>query len=437
MNMQFIDGGVCAPLGFMANAVYAGIKKGVRPSSVLVDGTIVPRGDTAIIFSTVECATAGVFTQNRVQAEPVKLCQKRLENLATDIKNSSSSIQAIRAIIVNAGNANACTGEQGAIAAQKMCAATATALEKSGMGKIHESQVLVCSTGVIGKQLPIELIETATPALIKGLSQTGNKLAREAIMTTDTRYKECAIETTIGGKPVRFGTMAKGSGMIHINMGTMLGFITTDCAISPDMLQTALKESAEATYNCVSIDGDTSTNDTLLLLANAQANNEKITAFGADYDAFLAALNAVNTEMARKIAADGEGAEHLLECTVTGAIDVKTAQKLAKAVISSSLVKAAFFGKDANWGRILCALGYSGEFFTPEKTSVSFTNSLGTEKVFAHGVPLDFDEEKAKIILSETEVQILIELQDGTAKGTAWGCDLTYEYVKINGDYRT
>ncbi len=418
--MQFIEGGICAPIGFTSNAVYAGIKKGVKPETYEINPEI--KTDTALIVSETNCTAAGVFTKNKVQAEPVKLCKNRV----------TESKDIIRAIIVNSGNANACTGEQGAMAAKKMCATVA-----KNISDVNENQVLVCSTGVIGKQLPIEIIEDAIPSLAQDLSKEGNVLAREAIMTTDTRYKECSIETTIGGKTVRFGTMAKGSGMIHINMGTMLGFITTDCAITSNMLQQALQESAEGTYNCVSVDGDTSTNDTLLLLANGMAANDVISEAGDDYYAFLNALNTINTEMAKRIAADGEGAEHLLECTVTGAFDVKTARNLAKSVISSSLVKAAFFGKDANWGRVLCALGYSGENFDPEKASVTFISSVGSIKLFDTGVPLDFDEEKAKAILCEDEVHILVELKDGSSCGTAWGCDLTHDYVTINGDYRT
>jgi glutamate N-acetyltransferase/amino-acid N-acetyltransferase len=302
---------------------------------------------------------------------------------------------------------------------------------------IKPDDVLVASTGVIGQQLPVEKIEAVVPALVKGLSASGNTLAREAILTTDTRAKECAAQTVVGGKTVTIGTMAKGSGMIHINMGTMLGFITTDCAITSVLLQCALKESAAGTYNCVSVDGDTSTNDTLFILANGKAGNAPITAKGADYDAFLEALNAVNTQMAKKIAGDGEGAERLIECHVRGASSVQVARALAKSVISSNLTKAAFFGKDANWGRVLCAMGYSGADFTPEKTSLAFKSKTGTVELFRLGVPLDFDEAAAKNILSESEIVIEAELGDGSAEGYAWGCDLTYEYVRINGDYRT
>ena len=421
--MEFIEGGVTAPKGFYANGVLSGIKAGRT------------KEDTALIVSEVQCNAAGVFTQNKVKAEPVKLSMLRLRRGKA------------QAVIANSGNANACTGDNGANVAVRMAHAAAVAVSKlDKWGKIDEDDVLVCSTGVIGQQLPVEVIENHVDELAEGLSKEGHEKARVAIMTTDTKYKEVAVATEIGGKTVTIGTMAKGSGMIHINLGTMLGFITTDCAISSEMLKEALKESAEITYNCVSVDGDTSTNDTLLLLANGMAENPQITEKNDDYKAFVAALNTLNTEMARRIAADGEGAEHLLECSITGAKDDVTARKLAKAVISSSLVKAAFFGKDANWGHILCALGYSGEFFTPEKTTVSFKSCSLMEDgkksenfitVFKNGVPLDFDEDKAKITLSEKEVKILVELKDGEGSGTAWGCDLTYEYVKINGDYRT
>ncbi|MCM1321408.1 MAG: bifunctional glutamate N-acetyltransferase/amino-acid acetyltransferase ArgJ [Bacteroides sp.] len=427
--MQFIDGGVTAPKGFLANGVLCGIKAGRTQE------------DTALIVSEKMCAAAGMFTRNSVRAEPVKLTALRL------------SRRRAQAVIVNSGNANACTGEQGARNAVRMARAAAAALTDADFsgtagffGKIDEDDVLVCSTGVIGQQLPVEKIEAHISELTAGLSKEGHEKARAAIMTTDTKYKEFAVETEIGGKKVRLGAMAKGSGMIHINLGTMLGFITTDCAISADMLNSLLRKSAAGTYNCVSIDGDTSTNDTLLILANGMAGNAEITESGADCDAFFDALNALNTKMARAIAADGEGAGRLIECVVSGAETTDAARVLAKSVISSNLVKAAMFGKDANWGRILCALGYSGVPFTIEKTSVSFAACGGFEnggsaqrnvKVYDHGVPLDFDEECAKNILSENEVKILVEMEDGAASGTAWGCDLTYNYVRINGDYRT
>ena len=405
--MEFIEGGVCAPKGFTANGICCGIKKGRT------------KNDIALIKSEKPCTAAAVFTQNLVKAEPVKLTKKHLADGKA------------QAVVANSGNANACTGTQGYEAALRTAKAAAECLD------LRESDVLVCSTGVIGQQINIEAIESGMERLCAGLSASGNVAAREAIMTTDTKYKEAAVAIDIGGKTVTLGTMAKGSGMIHINMGTMLGFITTDCAISAEMLDAALRESIETTYNCVSIDGDTSTNDTLSILANGMAGNPPITVKGPEYAAFLSALNALNTIMAKKIAGDGEGADRLIECTVNGAKDDTSARKLAKAVISSSLVKAAFFGKDANWGRILCAMGYSGELFTPEKTSVFFRSDAGEIEVFHEGVPLNFDEEKAKIVLTEGAVGIRVELSEGTGRGTAWGCDLTYEYVKINGDYRT
>ena len=405
--MTFIEGGVCAPQGFTANGICCGIKKGRS------------KNDIAVIESEVPASAAAVFTKNLVKAEPVKLTKK---NIANGIA---------QAVIANAGNANACTGDEGYRNAERTAEAAAKFLG------LHPEDVIVCSTGVIGQQINIEAIEAGMEKLCDGLSKEGNVAAREAIMTTDTKYKEAAVEVDIGGKKVRIGTMAKGSGMIHINMGTMLGFITTDCAITPKMLDAALRESIELTYNCVSVDGDTSTNDTLSILANGLAGNKTIASKNADYKIFVEALNAINTAMAKKIAADGEGAEHLVECTVNGAKNDATARNLAKSVISSSLVKAAFFGKDANWGRILCAMGYSGELFSQTGTSVFFKSSAGELEVFHKGVPLNFDESKAKIVLTEGEVAIRIELEDGKGKGTAWGCDLTYDYVKINGDYRT
>lgn len=405
--MKFIDGGVSAPKGFVTSGTLSKIKESrTKP-------------DTALIYSEVPCVAAGVFTQNRVKAECVKLSKKHIEDGIA------------QAVIVNSGNANACTGEQGARAALRMAEAVASKMN------LKPENVLVCSTGVIGQQLPVEKIEASVPSLVESLSKDGHIQAREAIMTTDTKYKEVAVEFEVGGKVVHIGTMAKGSGMIHINMGTMLGFITTDCAISKEMLKKALKESVAGTYNCISVDGDTSTNDTLLLLANGMAENKEITSEGEDYNTFLAALNEVNTKMARKIAGDGEGAEHLIECKITGASSVETARVLAKSVISSSLVKAAFFGKDANWGRILCAMGYSGAEFNTETVTAGFSSSAGYIQVCDKGTPVNFDEDKAKEILSQDEVTVLVELTDGNAEGTAWGCDLTYDYVKINGDYRT
>ena len=423
-NIKFIEGGVCAPQGFTANGILCHIKASRT------------KNDTALVYSEVPCNAAGVFTQNRVKAESVKLTQKHL----TDGR--------AQALIAISGNANCCTGAQGAENALRMAKAAAAQLN------IKPEDVIVYSTGVIGAQLDVTKIENNAATLAKGLSRDGNKEARIAIMTTDTQYKECAVEFTIGGKLCRMGTMCKGSGMIHINMGTMLSMITTDCAISSQMLDKALHESIKGTYNCVSVDGDTSTNDSLCILANGKAGNAEIAGPGTDYDTFLAALNKMNTVMAKKIAADGEGATRLVECNVRGARSVEAARGLAKEIICSSLVKAAMFGSDANFGRFLCAMGYSGIEFDPDKTSIWFTSKPNAKRyfdnydvfevhgeesvqVYKDGVPADFDEDLAKKIMDREAVEILVQCQDGNAEGTAWGCDLTYDYVKINGDYRT
>ncbi len=423
-EIKFIEGGVTAAQGFTANGILCHIKSSRKTN------------DTALIYSEKPCAASGVFTQNRVKAESVKLTKKNIAN------------GRIQAVIANSGNANCCTGEQGAKTAYKMACLAGNALN------VNPDDVVVCSTGVIGAQLPVEKIEAKIDELAKGLSKKGHEEARIAIMTTDTKYKECAVEFVLDGKTCRMGTMCKGSGMIHINLGTMLSFITTDAAISPAMIDKALRESIKETYNCVSIDGDTSTNDTLVLLANGMAGNKEITEENDDYRIFLAALNKMNKIMAMKIAADGEGATRLVQCTVNGAKTVEAARGLAKEVISSSLVKAAMFGSDANFGRFLCAMGYSGIDFTPEKTSIWFTSKGNAKRyfedyetfdvhgensvlVYKDGVPENFDEEKAKKIMSEEAVEILVQCGDGNCSGTAWGCDLTYDYVKINGDYRT
>lgn len=423
-EIKFIEGGVTAARGFTANGILCRIKASRKTN------------DTALIYSEKPCATAGVFTQNRVKAESVKLTKKNIAD------------GRIQAVIANSGNANCCTGEQGAKTAYKMACLAGNALG------VKPEDVAVCSTGVIGSQLPVEKIEAKISELAKGLSKKGHEEARVAIMTTDTKYKECAVEFELGGKTCRMGTMCKGSGMIHINLGTMLSFITTDAAISPEMIDRALRESIKGTYNCVSVDGDTSTNDTLILLANGMAENPEITEENEDYKVFLAALNKMNKIMAMKIAADGEGATRLVQCTVNGAKTIEDARGLAKEVISSSLVKAAMFGSDANFGRFLCAMGYSGIDFTPEKTSIWFTSKGNAKRyfedyedfnvhgensvlVYKDGVPENFDEDKAKKIMSEEAVEILVQCGDGNCSGTAWGCDLTYDYVKINGDYRT
>lgn len=423
-EIKFIEGGVTAARGFTANGILCRIKASRKTN------------DTALIYSEKPCAAAGVFTQNRVKAESVKLTKKNIAD------------GRIQAVIANSGNANCCTGEQGAKTAYKMACLAGNALG------VKPEDVAVCSTGVIGSQLPVEKIEAKISELAEGLSKKGHEEARVAIMTTDTKYKECAVEFELGGKTCRMGTMCKGSGMIHINLGTMLSFITTDAAISPEMIDRALRESIKGTYNCVSVDGDTSTNDTLILLANGMAGNPEITEENEDYKVFLAALNKMNNIMAMKIAADGEGATRLVQCTVNGAKTVEDARGLAKEVISSSLVKAAMFGSDANFGRFLCAMGYSGIDFTPEKTSIWFTSKGNAKRyfedyedfnvhgensvlVYKDGVPENFDEDKAKKIMSEEAVEILVQCGDGNCSGTAWGCDLTYDYVKINGDYRT
>ena len=423
-DINFIDGGVCAPKGFTANGIRVGIKESRKTN------------DTALVFSEVPCNASGVYTQNRVQSESVKITKKHL----TDGR--------AQAVIEISGNANTCTGAQGAENALRMAKAAAGALG------IKTEDVIVYSTGVIGAQFDVTKVEKNIDTLKNGLSKKGHEEARIAIMTTDTHYKECAVEFELDGKICRMGTMCKGSGMIHINMGTMLSFITTDCAISSEMLSKALHESILGTYNCVSVDGDTSTNDTLTIMANGLAGNREITGEGPDYELFLAALNKMNRIMAMKIAADGEGATKLIECNVNGASSVAAARGLAKQIICSSLSKAAIFGSDANFGRFLCAMGYSGIEFDPDKTSIWFTSKKDADRyfdpavdstvhgdqiiqVFDNGVPVTIDEDKAKKILSASAVEILVQCGEGTASGTAWGCDLTYDYVKINGDYRT
>lgn len=423
-KINFIDGGVCAPNGFTANGILCHIKESRT------------KNDTALVFSEKPCNVAGVFTKNRVQAESVKLTRKNI---------ADGKAQALIAI---SGNANCCTGAQGAENALRMAQCTA---KECG---ILPEDVVVYSTGVIGAQFDVTKVENNIKTLKEGLSKEGHKEARIAIMTTDTQFKEAAVEFSIGGKTCRMGTMCKGSGMIHINMGTMLSVITTDCAISSNMLDKALHESILGTYNCVSVDGDTSTNDSLTIFANGLAGNKEITQQDEDYKTFLEALNKLNTVMAKKIAADGEGATRLVECNVKGAKTVEDARGLAKEIICSSLVKAAMFGSDANFGRFLCAMGYSGIAFDPDKTSIWFTSNENSKRFFENyddfevhgnnsilvykdGVPVELDEDLAKKIMSEQAVEILVQCGDGNACGTAWGCDLTYDYVKINGDYRT
>jgi glutamate N-acetyltransferase/amino-acid N-acetyltransferase len=407
--LNFIGGGVCAAQGFQAAGVHAGVKTHAEWKK-----------DVALIVSDVDCAAAAVFTKNAVKAAPIHVDRKHLADGRA------------RAVIANSGNANACA-PQGEENAERMCAAAAQALG------CKPEDVLVSSTGVIGQRINVEAVEAAIPALCAALERSAeaSDAAGHAIMTTDTVKKEAAVETTVGGKTVRMGGVAKGSGMIHPNMGTMLCFLTTDCAISPEMIKTALLETVSVSFNRISVDGDTSTNDTCCVLANGLAGNEPITAKGPDYDALLAALRALCTELAKKMASDGEGARHLITCTVQGAKSEKSAETIAKSVVSSTLTKAAIFGADANWGRVLCAMGYSGEDFDPDQVNVHFASAAGDVQVCAKGRGLDFDEDLAKKVLTEHDVEINISMGEGEASCTCWGCDITYDYIKINGDYRT
>ncbi|MBR2623072.1 MAG: bifunctional glutamate N-acetyltransferase/amino-acid acetyltransferase ArgJ [Clostridia bacterium] len=403
--LKQINGGVCAAKGFMANGIHCGIRKNKI------------KRDLALIYTKAPATAAAVYTQNLVKGAPL-----------TVTKNNIADGKA-QAVICNSGNANTCNAN-GIEIAEKTCALLADAL------KIDAKDVVVASTGVIGQPLDITPIANGIPALVAGLGGHSD-LACEGIMTTDTQPKEIAFEFSVGGKTCRIGGIAKGSGMIHPNMATMLVFVTTDCAISAEMLQKALSADVKNSFNMISIDGDTSTNDMLSILANGEAGNTEIVGEGADYDAFCAALNAVTTDLCRKIAKDGEGATKLLECKVTGAKDEQTAKTVAKSVICSSLFKAAMFGADANWGRVLCAIGYAGADVDVMKVGVAFRSVKGMVSVCENGAGIPFSEEVAKEILLESEIEILITLGDGDAKATAWGCDLTYDYVKINGDYRT
>jgi len=407
--MKTIEGGVCAPKGFRANGVWCGIRKKKD------------KRDLALIVSDAPCAAAGMYTTNVVKAASVLVTREHLAD-----GNA-------RAVICNSGNANACTGEAGLAAARRMAAAAAE------MIGCLPSEVAVGSTGVIGVPLPVEPVETAIGELAAGLSADadGHARALEAIMTTDTRKKEIAVEFSVGGKDVRIGAMAKGAGMIHPSMGTMLSFITSDAAIAPSLLDEALRRAVRRSFNRVTVDGDTSTNDTVVVLSNGLAGNARIAKKDADWEAFASALEAVCVDLSRKIARDGEGATHLVTCSVSGAKDEEQAETLAKAVVGSSLVKAACFGADANWGRILCAMGYSGADFKPEGVDVRFRSDAGEVQVCAKGASLPFSEEVAKKVLSEEEIEILVSMAEGSASVSAWGCDLTYDYVKINGDYRS
>ncbi|MGN0604216.1 MAG: bifunctional glutamate N-acetyltransferase/amino-acid acetyltransferase ArgJ [Oscillospiraceae bacterium] len=408
-EFKVIDGGVCSAKGFKASGVYCGIKE--NPTK---------KNDIALIVSDVMCNAAGVYTQNKVKGAPVIVTKKNLA--ATGGK--------AKAVIVNSKNANTCNAD-GEEKANEMCRLTAEALG------IKQEEVIVASTGVIGQILPIEPIEKAVPQLVEKLSYDGNVEAATAIMTTDTVKKEYAVEFTLGGKVVHLGGMAKGSGMIHPNMATTLNFITTDAAISSEMVQKALSEIVKVTYNCLSIDGDQSTNDTCVLMANGLAENAEVVCEGADFDEFKAALYQVMANLTRMLAKDGEGATKLLTCVCSGAPDLDTAIIVAKSVIRSPLFKCAMFGSDANWGRILCAVGYAEADFDINKVAVDLSSAAGSIHVCENGAGVEFSEDTAKTVLSEDEITISVDLNAGDASATAWGCDLTYDYVKINGDYRS
>ena len=404
--MKKIQGGVCAPIGFKANGVHCGIRKNKT------------KRDLSLIVSDVRAAAACVYTQNLVKGAPILVTKKHMADGYAS------------AIVCNSGNANTCN-ENGEEIAEQMCGLVADA------AGISANDVIVASTGVIGQPLSLDPIREGMPSLVSGLSEEGSSLAAQGIMTTDTIPKEIAYSFQLGGKECHIGAIGKGVGMINPNMATMLIFITTDAAISPAMLQKALSADVKDSFNMVSVDGDTSTNDMVAVLANGCAGNEPVTEPGKDFNAFRRALNKVTTYLCRKIAGDGEGATKLLECKVTGAKSKAAARTVAKSVIKSNLFKAAMFGADANWGRVLCAIGYSGADVDITKVSVDFRSRAGELAVCRNGSGIPFSEEEAKKILSEKEIEILIGLDDGSGKATAWGCDLTYEYVKINGDYRT
>ena len=407
--MKQIKGGITVVPGFEAAAAAAQIK---------YEG----RTDMALIYSSVPCVAAGTFTTNVVKAAPVKWDQKIVKQGG-----------AVQAIIVNSGIANACTGEEG----MRYCEETAqTAAEVFG---IQKEQVLVSSTGVIGKQLPMEKIQAGIHMLAqaKGNDKLCGAEAAEAILTTDTHKKEAAVQLEIGGKTVTIGAMAKGSGMIHPNMCTMLSFLVTDAVIEKEVLQKVLSEDVEETYNMISVDGDTSTNDTVLFLANGLAQNAPICPGTEEYKAFAAAVHTVNEQLAKAIAGDGEGATALLEVEVVGAADKEQAKKISKSVVCSNLTKTAVAGHDANWGRILCAMGYAGVLFVPEQVDLFLESAAGTIQILSDGMALPYSEEKATEILSEEKVKILADLKLGDGKATAWGCDLTHGYIDINADYRS
>ena len=403
-----LPGGVCAAKGFRANGLNCGLNKDKN------------KNDLGLVVSDVMCNAAAVYTTNKVKGAPLLVTKAHLA--ACNGKT--------RGFIANSKNANTCNAD-GVEKAERMCSLAANALG------VDPNEIVVASTGVIGQILPIEPIETHIAELVAGLSRDGNQKAEYAIMTTDTVMKECAVEFTIGGKVCRMGGMAKGSGMIHPNMATTLNFITTDAAVSTELLQKALSDVVRVTYNCLSVDGDTSTNDCVLLMANGLAGNDELTATGEDYNVFRDALYFVMMNLTRMLAKDGEGASKLLECTCSGAPDLDTAITVAKSVIRSPLVKCAFFGEDANWGRILCAIGYAEAEFDIDRVDVDLSSSNGSIAVCRGGAGIGFSEDEAARILAADEIFISINLHQGNCSATAWGCDLTYDYVRINGDYRT
>lgn len=404
--MKEIQGGICAAKGFKANGIHCGIRKNKS------------KRDLSLVVSDVRATAAAVYTTNLVKGAPILVNQKHLADGYA------------QAIICNSGIANTCNAN-GIEMAEEM-----GKLVEEATG-IKSDDVVIASTGVIGMPLNVTPIANGMDELVAGLGYDNNSLAAEGIMTTDTKKKEIAVSFEIDGVECRIGGMAKGSGMIHPNMATMLVFVTSDVAITSEMLQKAVSDDVKTSFNMISVDGDTSTNDTFAVLANGMAGNKVIDSEGEAYDAFCEALHKVSVDLSRKIAGDGEGATKLLECKVTGGKTDEIAKKVAKSVICSSLTKAAMFGADANWGRVLCAIGYSGADVDIEKINVSFESAKGTIEVCHNGAGVDFSEEKAKEILLEKEIDILIDLNDGDFDATAWGCDLTYEYVKINGDYRT
>ena len=404
--MKLIEGGVTAAQGFSASGIHCGIRRNTS------------KNDLSLIVSSTPASAAAVYTTNLVKGAPLTVTKAHIADGKA------------QAIICNSGNANTCNAN-GIEIAEGMAALVA---EKTA---VNASDVVVASTGVIGQPLSLDPIRNGMDELVGKLSESGSRDAALGIMTTDTVPKEVAVEFTLGGKTCRIGGIAKGSGMIHPNMATMLVFITTDCAIAPELLQKALSGDIQKTFNMISIDGDTSTNDMVVVLANGLAGNAEVNAEGEDFTAFMQALNTVTVGLCRMIAGDGEGATKLLECQVSGAKTLDTAKTVAKSVICSSLLKAAMFGADANWGRVLCAIGYSGADVDVNKIDVSFRSNKGTITVCENGAGIAFSEEKAKEILLEKEIEIIVALNDGEYDSTAWGCDLTYDYVKINGDYRT